>query len=243
MKKNVLLILLSAFMLTGCELDLGFIKFGSYDNTEQKEDQNNQNSQEKPDENQNSSGNNGSSTGDNTGGDKPELTNEYTAIVATSGTAFAAKFSGGSHFDTQSKVDTLKDFFKGQLEYNGLISSLACTNLHSQAFNDYTYLQFGSGSGSGALAWTSSVDILKVEVTALCYAKYDSYHKMYNIDSWSHFLINDFDTDLTYDTQEGTKIPEEVSFSKTFESGTKSFSLVSKDGRVFVKQLKITFKA
>ena len=48
MKKNILVILLSAAFLTGCELDFGFIKIGKQvsiePNTEQKQEENNQNS-------------------------------------------------------------------------------------------------------------------------------------------------------------------------------------------------------
>ena len=35
------------------------------------------------------------------------------------------------------------------------------------------------------------VKIYKVSVKVLCYAKYDSYHQITNVDSWSHFYINE----------------------------------------------------
>ena len=99
-------------------------------------------------------------------------------------------------------------------------------------------MQFGSGNGIGAFALQSDTKIYKVSVKVLCYAKYDSYHEIYNIDFWSHFLINDQDNDMTYD---GATQPSVMTFEKTFSSGTNTINLSSKDGRVFLKEMTITW--
>lgn len=229
MKKKILLLPLLSLVLAGCSFeDLMFWKKKDQD-TDQKEDSEKENDPGKETE------------PDDPGTVDPEL-QTYTATISTSGTEFATAFSAGSHFDTDEKKENLKDYFDNQLEYQNLITSISCDNLHSQKFNSVTYWQFGSGSGVGTFTWNSDVKIYSVEATVLCYAKYDDYHEIYNIDSWSHFLIGDVDQDLTYDTQEGTKIPEEVLVSKSYNSGTKSFTLGSQYGRVFVRELKITWK-
>lgn len=237
MKKNILLVLLSASLLAGCNLDLGFIKVGDNSNNQTENQQNNENSQEKPQENGN---NNNNSNENNNNQQSPELIDEsgYTATLSTSGSSFASQFSPGSHFDTEQKRANLKEYLSSQLQYSELINTIACTNLHSQTYQE-TYLQFGSGTGVGALAITSNVKIYKVEVKVLCFAKYDDYHNILNVDSWSHFYINDQDNDMTYD---GQSAPSVMSFEKSFESGIDTVTLASKDGRVFLKEMTITWK-
>ena len=237
MKKNILLVLLSAALLAGCEFDVTLQKFfgskKSEEETTQKEEENNGNSQE----NQGNSGENGNQN--NNQNQPPEIDDSgYTATLVTSGSGFSSTFSAGSHFDTAQKQAQLLEYLCSQLEYTGLIEGLGCTNLHSQTYQE-TYLQFGSGNGVGALAITSNVKIYKVEVKVLCYAKYDDYHNILNVDSWSHFYINDQDNDMTYD---GQSAPSVMSFEKVFDSGVDTVTLASKDGRVFLKEMRITWK-
>lgn len=226
MKKNILLIPVLATLMCGCTVDdLMFWK--------QKEAEQSQNEEK-------SSGNTGQNENQGQQNQPQELGhNDYTVSLQTSGSGFVAKFPAGSHFDTSAKQESLKGYLESQLQYANLIKSVACTNLHSQAWYNETYLQFGSGSGSGALAFQSDVKIYKVSVKVLCYAKYDSYHQITNIDSWSHFLINDQDNDMTYDGQSN---PSVMSFENTFESGVNTFTLASKDGRVFLKEVSITWR-
>ena len=73
MKKNILLVLLSASLLAGCNVDLGFIKVGDNSNNQTESQQNNENSQEKPQENGN---NNNNSNGNNNNQQSPELIDE-----------------------------------------------------------------------------------------------------------------------------------------------------------------------
>ena len=249
MKKNILLVLLSAALLTGCEFDITLQRlFGGKDNEpeqQQKEDENKENSPENPGENQNTDGDGGQSTpsgGDQTPTDPKdidELENQYTATILTSGSKFASDFSGGSHFDTETKQTNLKNFLSSQLEYEGLISSIACTNLHAQTFDDVTYLSFGSQKNVGALALTSAIKIYKVEVKVLCYAKYNDTDHVTNIDSNAHFMINSDDHDMSYD---GLTNPSVMSFEKSFEEGANTFNLASNSGRVFLQSMTITWK-
>ena len=225
MKKKILLLPLLALTLSGCSFeDLMFWK--------KKDEEANQKDGDKKD----------TDPGETDPGEVDPDLETYEATVMTSGSDFASNFSSGSHFDTETKISQFKTYLDDQLEYQHLITSISCDNLHSQAYESTTYWQFGSSNGAGSFTWQSDVKIYKVEATVLCFAKYDSYHQIYNIDSWAHFKIDDVDQDLTYDTEESTKLPEEVTFSKSYSSGTKSFTLESQYGRVFVKQLKITWK-
>ena len=221
MKKNILLIPLLATLMCGCTVNnLMFWK--------SKQEEQSQNDQ-------NSSGN----TDNNDGNPSGQTQEGHTVTIQTSGTDFVSRFSAGSHIDTDAKQTALKEYFQSQLQNTDLIKSVACTNLHSQEWDNNTYLQFGSGTGSGAIAIESNLKIYKVSVKVLCFAKYDSYHEITNIDSWSHFLINDQDNDMTYDGQSN---PSVMSFENTFESGVNTFTLASKDGRVFLKEMTITWR-
>ena len=238
MKKNILLVLLSAALLAGCEFDVTLQKFfgskKSEEETIQKEEENNENSQE----NQGNSGENGNQN--NNQNQPPEIDDSgYTATLVTSGSGFSSTFSAGSHFDTAQKQAQLLDYLSSQLEYTGLIEGLSCTNLHTQEFDDVTYMQFGSQKGVGALGITSGLKIYKVEVKVLCFAKYDSYHNITNIDSSAHFFINDQDNDMSYD---GSSNPSVMSFEKSFDEGVDIVTFASKDGRVFLKEMTITWK-
>ena len=226
MKKKLLFIPLVGMLLAGCSIDdLMFWK--------QKQDEQGQKDEK-------SSGN-PDETGKDEGKDQGEelVGKEYTATIQTSGSGFATKFSAGSHFDNSDKQTSLKGYLDSQLQYINLIKTISCTNLHSQSWDNQTYLQFGSGSGVGGLSIESDVKIYKVSVKVLCYAKYDSYHQITNVDSWSHFHINEQDNDMTYD---GNTNPSVMSFENTFESGINTLNLVSQYGRVFLKEMTITWR-
>ena len=238
MKKNILLVLLSASLLAGCNVDLGFIKVGDNSSNQTENQQNNENSQEKPQENGN---NNNNSNENNNNQQSPELIGEsgYTATLLTSGSSFATKFPGGSHIDNETKKQQLTDYLSSQLEYSGLIESLTCTLLNTQTYDNETYMQFGSQNGVGGLGFTSGLKIYKVEVKVLCFAKHNSYQNILNVDNSAHFLINDQDNDMSYD---GEKPPSVMSFEKSFENGVNTVTLGSKSGRVFLKEMTITWK-
>ena len=244
MKKNILLLLLSAAFLTGCEVDLGFIKFGSdkskESETEHNQNQNNENSQENQGENQNPGGNEGEPQGGEEQQTPSTVEGEYVATIATSGSSFASQFSDRTQLGNDSGIQNLKAFIEGQLEHSNLLTSLQCSTMQALNYKDTRILQIGSGSTTGSFVWTSATTkIYKVEATVCCYTKYNDYDNIWVTDSWSHFLIDSDDHDLTYD---GATEPEMSSFSKEYENGTNSFSFSNQDGRVFIKEMKITWR-
>ena len=242
MKKNIFVILLSSFLLAGCEFNLSFIKLGNSESKEpgmeQNHEENNQNSQENTGENENNNEPQGGEQGENQQQDPP--INEYVATILTSGSEFASQFSDRTQFGNESGTQNLKNFLAGKLNNSNLLTSLECSTMQALNFKDSRILQIGSGSATGSFVWESAnTKIYKVEATVCCYTKYNDYDNIWVTDSWSHFLIDQDDHDLTYD---GAAEPEMVSFSKTYENGTNSFALSNKDGRVFVKEMKITWR-
>lgn len=231
MKKNALLIILSAFALCGCD----FLSFES----QNKETEQNTKENENPGT-ENGGTNSGSSESGGQQNQPQELNKEeYTATILTSGSNFESQFSVGTNFD-DTKVTSLTNFFAAQLLYTNLVNELTCTKLVSAAYDNIAYMQFGSQKGVGALAITSGVKIYKVAVKVSCFAKYNDYQKQWNIDNEAHFYINQQDNDLSYD---GATPPSFVSFEQTFEDGIDTVNLASYNGRVFLKEMTITWRA
>ena len=246
MKKNILVILLSSFLLAGCEFNLDFIKNRNNESkepeAEQNKEENSQNYQENTGENDNNNESQGGEQGGEQGGNQQQdpPINEYSPIILTSGSAFASQFSDRTQFGNGSGTLSLKNYLAGQLNNNNLLTSLECSTIQALNFKESRILQIGSGSTTGSFTWESeNTKIYKVEVTVCCYTKYNDNDNVWVTDSWSHFLIDEDDHDLTYD---GATEPAMLSFSKDYENGTNSFTLSNKDGRVFIKEMKITWR-
>lgn len=253
MKKNILLILLSAFLLTGCEFDVTLQKLFSgkqvEEETQQKEEQNNQNSQE----NQGNSGENQQQSGENQGNEQgnenhqqnENLEDEYVASINTSGQDFRViSTEAGVQIDDtnySANVTKLKEYFDSKLEYKNLITNLSCTKLNTAVWQDVCYLCIGTGYyindrfAEGDLTWTSAKKIYKVEIEAMAYAK--AYQSGFGVDQISHVLIDEDDHSL-----ETTEEPVIQSFSKEYSEGVTSFSIKSTGSRVLLKSLKITWR-
>ncbi len=248
MKKNILVILLSAAFLTGCELDLGFIKIGKQESkepeAEQKQEENNQNSQE----NQGENGNNEKPEGGEEGGNEqqPEThENEYTATISTYGSEISDfATSAGVQVDTDlssgaGNATKLTNCLKAQLEHAECLTSTWFEKINTAEWDEKCIVQIGTGNPSksnfnpGTFKWNSSVKIYRVEITAQCYAK-----PPYSEDSDSKLKIDN-------GASQALKSGEELDFqtvSKDYENGTNSFTIQSVDGRVLLKALKITWR-
>ena len=253
MKKNILLILLSAALMTGCNVDLGFIKIGggktSELTTEEKQDQNNENSQEKPQENQNTDGNKPEDQSQNQDPPKPALEGEYTVEILFTGSAFKAIFpKDGNNIDNKEHAENKKklfDYCSSYLEKDGLLESFSCTKLNTAIYGSSTILTIGTGYyakdmfNPGTLTWNSKVSIYKVEIKAQAYFKENSYSGNV-IDYPAHVLIDTDDHSLEVESESELALQ---TFSKEYAEGTKSFSINSTGGRVLLESLKITWRA
>lgn len=247
MKKNILVVLLCAALLAGCDFNLESIRFwekkSSEPESEQKQEEKDQNSQEKPENNENQ--NSGENTEDIGNNEKPEggehggnenqnpPVDEYTKTIFTSGTEFASRFSGGTHFDTETKQTQLFEYLTEQFESENLLSSIDCVNLHTQNYDSDTFMSLGSSSNTGSFKLNFFVKVYKLELTAQCYAK-----PPYSEDSNAKVKIDN-------DASQLLKTGEQLEFQtilKDYESGTNSFTIQSVDGRVFLKSIKITWR-
>ena len=248
MKKNIFVILLSAALLSGCELDLGFIKVGKDESNEpqaeQKQEENSQNSQENHEENQNNNQPEGEEQGGNE--QQPETPEgEYTATISTYGSEISSfATNAGVQVDTDlssgaNNAQKLTNCLKAQLKYEECLTSTWFQKINTAEWDSKCIVQIGTGNyakdsfNPGTFTWNSTAKIYKVEVTAQCYAK-----PSYSEDSEAKLKIDN-------DAAQALKVGEELEFqtiTKDYENGTNSFSIHSVDGRVLLKSLKITWR-
>ena len=251
MKKNILLVLLSAVLLTGCEFDITLQRLFSGRKKEQETQQNNENSQEKPEENQQSGENQSEQGGGDQGGNQQgnegqEQLQEYTVKINTSGSDFnTISSSAGFQIDDsnyQANAGKLKDYFESKLEYENLLTNLACSKLNTAVWKSVCYLCVGTGYYvndkfvEGLLKWTSGEKIYKVEIEAMAYAKEYS-GSDFGVDTISHVWIDSDDHSLETDAE-----PVMQTFSKEYADGVNSFSIKSTGSRVLLKSLTITWR-
>ena len=256
MKKNILLVLLSASLLTGCELDLrvqrffGLIKEEPQSEEQQEEQkENNQENQENPEENPENSGENGGQGQGQQGGNEqtPDIPNEYVATISTSGTAISGyATSAGVQADTDlssgaNNAANLTNCLKAQLQHEECLTSTWFQKINSAEWDSECIIQIGTGNpakdnfNSGTFRWNSNAKIYKVEITAMCYAK-----PPYSEDSNAKIKI-DNDAAQTLKASGDTDV-EFKTVTKEYENGANTFAIQSVDGRVLLKSLKITWR-
>ena len=253
MKKNILILLLSAVLLTGCEFDATLQQFFNKNNDEDKTQQNNaentENSQEKPlnsSENQNNEVEKPTDTNpQESEEEKPSLENEFTVTIKTSGQEFLSYATkAGVQTEDGDNAEKLTKYFEDNLAKQNLLTSISFTKLNTAVWNDVVYLCIGTGYyahidgnkfAEGNLTWNSGEKIYKVEIKALAYAKKDNNYL--GIDKISHVWIDEDDHSLETESE-----PELQTFSKTYEEGVNSFSIKSTGSRVNLESITITWK-
>lgn len=164
-----------------------------------------------------------------------------TATIVLAGDTFNAVFpNSGVHFDTTNNLEKLTKLMNDQIGEEGVLKTLIPINAHTGALgSDSTVFQFGGSSDfEGSLTWKSEVNISKVEATVENYNKFITNSGVWSIDNAAHFKMEEDDHDLTYMT---AGAPEEKTFEYSYETPVKEFHISSYDGRVFVKQLKVTY--
>ena len=224
MKKNILLILLSCFALTGCELDLGFFKLG-------KETENTPKTPENPEENKEIED------------DDPtdEQIGEYTVTIPLCGPEFSSITSGQAGYVFADHPDVLDTYCASKLDATNMLSGITFENLNTAVYKNVLYLSLGTGYYAnnkfkeGIFTWTSPLPIHKVEIQGKAYSKLDNngatdIQSVVWIDNTSLSLECASDEDPTSDT-----------LCVEYENGTQSFTLKSTGSRVMLESLKITW--
>lgn len=168
MKKNILVILLSAAFLTGCELDLGFIKFGEKENKEPEKQQ----KQEENNQNQNQEGGNDNGGNQQDGGEQTQ--NSTVVFDFANGMTTTSGSKGGVSF-TSAKADGNNDpaynsnsselrLYVGNtltISANSSISSIefvANTCTHEKADGGLTATPGSLTEKSDGYSWTGSAN-------------------------------------------------------------------------------------
>jgi len=242
MKKNVLLILLSAALLTGCEFDITLASLGKKKEnestpTEEKENENTPSTpttEEDPPKPETPTE------------EREDIKDEYTATILLSGNSFAQATSTRSGYQLDDStyaehVSALKEYCDSNLEYENLITKINCTDDNTAELYSKIYFCVGTGyhvNGKfkpGTFKWTSGEKIYRVEIKALAYAK--EYNNTVNPDTISHVWIDSDDHSL-----ETTSAPEVQTFSKEYGDGTNSFSIKSTGSRVLLESITITWR-
>lgn len=251
MKKNILLVLLSASLLSGCELDIAVKRFfGLIKEEPQQQEDNKENNQE----NQGNSGENdktdggegeGQQGGEGEGEQKPNAGDEYVATISTYGSSISSfATSGGVQVDTDlssgaNNAAKLTACLQAQVKYEECLSGTWFSKINTAIWDNACIVQVGTGNpakdnfNSGTFTWNSTAKIYKVEITAMCYAKVG-----YSEDSSAKIKIDDGSAQALKD---GTEL-EFKTLTKEYAEGTNSFTIQSIDGRVFLKSLTITWR-
>ena len=246
MKKNILLILLSATLLSGCELDISIQRFFGLIKEEpkeqQKEEENNENSQENQENNENSGE-------EQHGGEeeqKPSAGQKYTVKISTSGTAISGlATSAGVQVDTNlssgaANSEKLTNCLKSQVQFEECISSAYFEKINTAVWDKVCMIQIGTGNpvkdnfNPGTFKINSKAKIYNVAIEAQCYSK-----ELGATDSSAHLKVNNEDFSLEVAENEDLEFK---TFTKEFSEGTNSLSLVSSGGRVLLKSLTITWR-
>ena len=244
MKKNILLILLSAALLTGCEFDITLQRLFSGKNSEeetQQKEENNGNSQENHGNSGENEGSSGESEGNEQGGEQSGGENQtYTTQVFVSGNNFKSVATAqGVSMDTtlssgNNGATKLINCINEQLDNKDLLKQFECKKLNSAVWDSDCMLAFSNGSFDEAwIKWTSKVNIYKVEINVQCYSKVSG-----ATDRNAHISIDDLDCSLEIGEDE---TPAFKVFSKEYAEGTKNFKLEAHNGRVLMKSFTITW--
>lgn len=170
-----------------------------------------------------------------------EKRDEYTAIIETSGSKFEEAFTTRTQFVDETSSGKLKDYFVKFINDDSYITSVSCKSSQSIDYKDTRLLQIGSSSNTGSIEIVSETALIKsVEVIALSYAKYDDTNKIWRVDAESHFVIDEVDETLDVDAE---GMPTEKVVRSEYVDGTSRIVLSQHSGRVFVKQIQITWES
>jgi len=227
MKKKLLFVPLIGMLLAGCSVeDLMFWK--------KKDAETGQNES-------------GKSTPEDGGGQKPELDTEYKITISLAGETFCSEMGiRGTGYkindsDSADHKETFKTYLSSKLRYDGLLTSIACSELNTAPYGSSFCLCAGtrndsssSGFDSGIFTWNSSKTISKVELKARGY-----YKELGAKDVNAHIKIDEEDYSLEYDA---SSEPEFEVVSKDYSDGVESFTLSSLGGRVMFEEISITWR-
>ena len=232
MKKNILLVLLSCFALSGCKFDLSQLKFWESKN----------NSQE-------SSNNKGEGeTIDPVDPNDPHdhQAGSYWSTINLSGSDLASFTSGqpGFQFDDvnhPNNVAALQNYCASKVDGTNMLTQINCSNCNTGVFNSTLYFCLGTGyyvNGAfkeGLFKWTSLLDLHSVEIKCMAYSKLDNNG---STDGQSVVWIDD--TSLSLETPTDAS-PTIHTLKKDYPSGTQSFSIKSTGSRVFIESITIVW--
>lgn len=173
-------------------------------------------------------------------------TNEFTVIIPMCGEAYSSKIPNTQDLTADYAYENFLAYLKsfGEENYINAYSGY-CLNSNKHDVDNCQYFTLGTGSGakfsSGSLTICSSVAITKVEVTAKAYSKY--YNSANHPDYGATLVLDGAATELIGAEETSTEtISKTVTKDYSTTGGVKQFTIESSVGRVFVEEIKITWK-
>ena len=255
MKKNILLLLLSAGLLTGCEFDITLQRFfGKGDNEPMEQQSENNEEKELPEDNKE----NEKPETDPVGPTEPETpvdpvqpvdpvtpvepeNGQITATIPFCGSEFSSVTSGKAGYVFADHPDVLQNYCATMLDATNMLSGITFENLNTAMYKNELYLSVGTGyyaNGKfkeGLFKWTSLLPLHKVVIKARAYSKLDTGGST-DIQSVVWIDNNSCSLECASDVD-----PVSKTLSVDYENGTQTFSIKSTGSRVMLESLTITW--
>ena len=262
MKKTFLIPFALLFLLTGCLTtnvenepsnnsgdnqqqetnDNGNNNQNNDDQGGQESGDNNTPDESNDDETGNTGGDNGEVTPPDEGGDEPNIPD--TAVTKTITFLNNTPTSSSLHNNENSREQFVTWFNQSA---DGILNSISVGGFIQVQYigNEkdswrFSTLTLSSASNDGSLTFNFSKNIYKVKFNIQGYCKYIEYSQSYNVDTSSVFHLDDDDYDLSV-SPGYTDLLEKQDVEKSYSTPTKSLTISSTGGRVFVHSMEITY--
>ena len=169
------------------------------------------------------------------------------------GSTFANSFNVGVDLTADYSYEPVLNYLKSIGDTN-YINAYSGYCLNTNDYDNCRYFTVGTGYfakgkfQAGSFTICSSVEILKVEVTAKAYMNsYPGYgaqqgQTIYQPDYEASILLDNDETSLAVASDATETISKPVSKDYSASGGVKQFTIESSGGRVFVEEIKITWK-
>lgn len=166
---------------------------------------------------------------------------EPVVVTETITLNFYEEDTSGNDVNTYA-FDQLSNCEKFIEDQNNILTSVTCVGYAQINYvgnkgdaDRFAVMILGSSKSEGSLKFTSSAFITNIKANVRTYTKF--YNQAWHPEE-STFYLDDVEQALTADETGPSQL---VQVEKSYEDGTKSFTIGTKDKRVFVHSLEITY--
>lgn len=256
MKKSFLFVILSALTLTGCSVEI-VINNDLSDKTEHKHTDVNKDHfcDECKVKYSECADIDGDNICDFCGAKLTNTGDLITDVIPMCGSIFADNFALHQDLLSSDQSDFIQTYINSFIEEENYVNDVNYWCLNTNDYNDIRYLTLGTGYflktgkySSGGLEITTSKEIEKVEINARAYINaYPGYGAqagtmVYQPDYIASVLLDGEELSLAVKEDAVETISKSITKDYSSSGGTKYFKIESKDARVFLENIKITWK-